>query len=127
MNSCTFVGQMKERPSLKLLDRSDGNNTSIVNFTLEVSRIFRKKNGEEKQQTYCFDFEAWDTGANLIHENFDKGDWISVHASAKTDRAVDRDTGKSFSRVKFRVNEFEIPKWTDANAKESLTGELVTK
>tara|TARA_Y100000310_G_scaffold109637_1_gene108063 strand:- start:64 stop:378 length:315 start_codon:yes stop_codon:yes gene_type:complete len=84
-------------------EKHNGKEAFVTNFSLEVTRVFRKKNGEEREQRYYFDFEAWDIGAKLITENFRKGNWIVVHASATND---------SHGNVKFRVNEFEIPKWT---------------
>ena len=112
MNSCQFVGKFLRKPSLKTYEKSSGGKASVTNFPLEVSRVFRKKNGEEREQVYQFDFEAWDVGAELITQNFDEGDWITVHASAKRESFRDSSTGEYINRVKFRVNEFEIPKWS---------------
>lgn len=103
MNSCQFVGSFTNEPSLTTYEKSNGDEAFVTNFMLEVTRVFRKKNGDKREQVYSFNFEAWDTGAKIISENFKKGDWITVHASAKSD---------SYGKVKFRVNEFEIPKWT---------------
>jgi len=121
MNSGAFVGKFKYDPTLKVYDRPSGGETSVVNFVLEISRIFRKKNGEEREQSYCLDFEAWDIGAKLIAENFHKDDWITIHSSAKVDSYQDKTTGETVNKVRFRVNEFEIPKWTVTE------GELVTQ
>ena len=112
MNSCQFVGRFVKKPALRTYEKTSGGKASVTNFALEVSRVFRKKNGEEREQVYQFDFEAWDIGAELITENFDRGDWITVHASAKKESFRDSETGEYISRVKFRVNEFEIPKWS---------------
>ena len=111
MNSCNFVGKFKYDPTLKVYDKHGGGETAVTNFVLEISRIFRKKNGEEREQSYCLDFEAWDIGAKLIAENFHKDDWITVHSSAKVDKYQDKNTGEMVNRVRFRVSEFEIPKW----------------
>ena len=112
MNSCQFVGRFLGDPELTTYTKSSGETAFVTNFVLEISRIFRKKNGEVREQVYHFDFEAWDIGAKLITDSFGKGDWITIHASAKTDKYKDG--------VKFRVNEFEIPKWTsNDNAKHA--------
>ena len=122
MNSCDFVGQFKYDPTLKTYDNHKGGETSVANFVLEISRIFRKKNGEEREQSYCLDFEAWDVGARLIAENFNKGDWITVHSSAKVDSYLDKNTGEMVNRVRFRVNEFEIPKWNTSTVPIGVGG-----
>mgnify|MGYP001160847902 FL=1 len=114
MNSCDFVGQFKYDPTLKTYHNPRGGETAVANFVLEVSRIYRKKSGEEREQVYCLDFEAWDAGARLIAENFKKSDWITVHSSAKVDNYTDKNTGENVTKVRFRVNEFEIPKWNSA-------------
>tara|TARA_R110002110_G_scaffold234140_18_gene450311 strand:+ start:1239 stop:1607 length:369 start_codon:yes stop_codon:yes gene_type:complete len=115
MNSCDFVGQFKYDPTLKTYSNPRGGETAVLNFVLEVSRIYRKKNGEEREQTYCLDFEAWDAGARLIVESFKKDDWITVHSSAKVDNYTDKNTGENVTKVRFRVNEFEIPKWNTSS------------
>tara|TARA_B110000263_G_C14835036_1_gene297118 strand:- start:18 stop:386 length:369 start_codon:yes stop_codon:yes gene_type:complete len=116
MNSCDFVGRFKYDPTLKVYDKPQGGETAVTNFVLEISRIFRKKNGEEREQTYCLDFEAWDAGARLIATNFHKDDWITVHSSAKVDNYTDKNTGQVVNKVRFRVNEFEIPKWNTSTS-----------
>ena len=63
------------------------------------------------------DFEAWDEGARVISESFNKGDWISVYASAKTDSYIDNNNNK-VTKVKFRVNDFEFVSF---NEKENTT------
>jgi single-strand DNA-binding protein len=119
MNSCDFVGRFKYDPNLRTYDSPNGSQTTVANFVLEISRIFRKRNGEEREQTYCLDFEAWDVGAQLIADNFKKDDWITVHSSAKVDTYKDRETGEIKRNVKFRVNEFEIPKWNSLIKEEA--------
>ena len=104
MNSCQFVGRFKNKPMLISYEKHNGKEAFVTNFSLEVTRVFRKKNGEEREQSHSFDFEAWDIGAKLITDTFEEGDWIAVHTSATND---------SHGNVKFRVNEFEIPKWTN--------------
>ena len=123
MNSCQFVGRFREDPVLNTCENSHGGETSVTNFMLEISRVFRKKNGEQREQVYYFDFEAWDVGAELITEHFKKGDWITVHASAKTDSYQDKKTRKIINKVKFRINEFEIPRWTSNETTELRNSE----
>ena len=117
MNKCHFLGEMVRDPMLRCLNKSNGNTVDCVNFSLLVSRRFKKKSGDHGVQKTFLDFEAWDEGARVISESFNNGDWISVYASAKTDSYLDNNNNK-VTKVKFRVNDFEFVSF---NEKENTT------
>ena len=107
MIKCHFLGEMVRDPMLKCLNKANGDTVDCVNFSLMISRKFRKKGGEQGVQKCYLDFEAWDEGARIISDSFSKGDYISVYASAKTDTYVDKNNSK-VTKVKFRVNDFDF-------------------
>jgi single stranded DNA-binding protein len=112
MNTCTFIGRFTNDPELKSVKTADGDiNTNVVNFRLAITRKFKKGNGELGKQTNFLDFEAWDSGAEVIVKNFRKGDPIIIHASARSDvyefTNQDNET-KRINTVRFRVEKFEF-------------------
>ena len=108
MNKCHFLGKLSDDPRLTNRAKSNGSTVDCVNFSLMVSRKFKKRGGELGTQKCFLNFEAWDEGARIIEESFKKGDWISVYASAKTESYTNKN-GDVVSSVKFRVNDFEFP------------------
>jgi len=101
MNQCTFIGRLTHDPVTKEFE-----NAKVCNFSLAITRKFKKRDGTPSSQTEFLPFEAWDTGGETIQKFFGKGDWIIVYASAKS--RVDKDGVK---RISFRVNQFEFPQW----------------
>jgi single-strand DNA-binding protein len=102
MNNCSFIGRFVRDPEI----RTTSQGKKVVNFSLAISRKFKKNGSKELQEEVSFpDFEAWDSGAELIHKHFVKGDSIAVESSLKTD-TWESEEGKKRSKLKFRVNRF---------------------
>jgi single-strand DNA-binding protein len=104
MNLCLFGGNFVRKPELKKVGTDQ---VSVVNFSIAVNRKFNARSGEQKKEVTYVDCEAWDSGAETIARNCDKGDYIIIYASAKNESWTDND-GKKRSRVKFRVDRFEF-------------------
>lgn len=104
MNKCHFLGRLVGEPELKPL----GDQKRVVKFRIAVDRKY-KRGKETAKETAFLDCEAWDTGADLIHKHFGKGDAIIVHASVKQDEWEDKATGQKRSKLLFRVDQFDFP------------------
>ena len=61
MNKCHFVGKICRPINYKIIDKREGRQVPVINFTLEVCRKFEKKTGEIKEHKSYLDFEAWDS------------------------------------------------------------------
>lgn len=103
MNECCFMGNITHDPELKEV----GSGTKVLNFSIAVSRSYKKNTGETVKEVTYIPLEAWDSGAETIHRHFKKGDPIIVFCSAKTEKWTDKD-GKNRSQIRFRVNKFEF-------------------
>lgn len=102
MQSNIHIGRFTSDPEL----RQTKNGVNYVKFRLAVNRKV-KKEGKLVDQADFFDYEAWDTGAELIARHFKKGHLIIVHCSAKTDE-YEKD-GQRIRNVVFRVDKFDFP------------------
>lgn len=105
MNVCHFMGNITHDPELRQVGEKK---TLVLNFSIAVSRSYKRVTGETVKETNFIPLEAWDSGAETIHRHFKKGDPIIVHCSAKTDKWVDEKTGQNRSAIKFRVDRFEF-------------------
>lgn len=103
MNIVILRGNLTRDPELRTLD-SGGRSTSVVNFTVAVSREFTRANGVKDKVTSFIACEAWDTGAEMISESFRKGDLVMVEGSLKND-SWEKD-GVKHTTMKIRVNNF---------------------
>lgn len=122
MNIVVLKGNLVRDPEVKEI--SFGERTSTVaNFTIAVSRYYKKKNGETEQATEFLDCEAWDTGATSVGKVLKQGDPVLLHGSLKKETWETED-GQKRSRVKVRVANFDkLARFTKSeNTEDSDTG-----
>lgn len=104
MNNVVLKGNLVRDPESREVEVS-GRKTKVVNFTVAVSRFFKKANGERDKDTVFIPCEAWDTGAERIAQILKKGDPVLVEGSLKTE-SWEKD-GQKHSRMKVRVSTFD--------------------
>jgi len=122
MNITLLRGNLARDPELRVVN-TGGKQTSVVNFTVAVSREYTKNSGEKDKITSFINCEAWDSGADMIAESFKKGDLVMIEGSLRND-TWEKD-GVKHSSLKVRVNNFsKITRLTKGN-KQGQTQEPV--
>ena len=117
MNITLLRGNLARDPELRVVN-TNGKQTSVVNFTVAVSRDYVKANGEKDKIASFINCEAWDTGAEMIAESFKKGDLVMIEGSLRND-SWEKD-GVKHSSLKVRVNNFsKITKLSRSNKNET--------
>lgn len=120
MNITMLKGNLARDPELRVIN-SNGKQTSVVNFTVAVSREYTKASGEKDKVTSFINCEAWDTGAEMIGSSFKKGDYVLIEGSLRND-SWEKD-GVKHSSLKVRVNNFskiaKLSKTTKQTAEEA--------
>jgi single-strand DNA-binding protein len=105
MNINILRGNLARDPEVRSVNTNNGKKTtSVVNFTIAVSREYTKASGERDKITTFVPCEAWDTGAEIIGESFKKGDLVMVEGSLRND-SWEKD-GVKHNSLKVRVNNF---------------------
>jgi single-strand DNA-binding protein len=113
MNITLLRGNLARDPELRVVN-TGGKQTSVVNFTVAVSREYTKNSGEKDKITSFINCEAWDSGADMIAESFKKGDLVMIEGSLRND-TWEKD-GVKHSSLKVRVNNFsKITRLTKGN------------
>ena len=102
MNTVILRGNLARDPELRSVGEKG---TSVVNFTVAVSREFTRADGSRDKITSFIPCEAWDSGADTISETFKKGDLVFVEGSLRND-SWEKD-GVKHSTMKVRVSNFE--------------------
>lgn len=117
MNINILRGNLARDPELRSVN-TNGKATSVVNFTIAVSREYTKANGEKDKITTFVSCEAWDSGAEIIGKSFKKGDLVMVEGSLRND-SWEKD-GVKHNSLKVRVNNFsKIAKLSAAKTEEN--------
>ena len=96
MNVCFHSGRFVRDPELKSVG-----DTNVVNFSLAVVGSKNLKTGK----CTFINCEAWDTGAKIICERYQKGDLITLKSEYREDEWEDKEKNKK-RFPKFRVHEF---------------------
>jgi len=123
MNMVVLKGNLARDPELRSVGGGD-KQTSVVNFTVAVSREFTKADGERDKITSFIQCEAWDSGAETIADTLKKGDLVFVEGSLRND-SWEKD-GVKHSTLKVRVNNFaKIIKSTRKKSASSTAEEPV--
>jgi len=122
MNIVILRGNLARDPELRTINGGTDRETSVVNFTVAVSRDFVKSDGTKDKITSFINCEAWDSGAQLIASSFKKGDLVFVEGSIRND-SWEKD-GVKHSTLKVRVNNFskiaKVNKTTQNASTESV-------
>lgn len=103
MNIVMLRGNLAKDPELRWVNSGE-KKTAVVNFTVAVSREFKKANGTQDKVTSFIQCEAWDSGAETIASSLKKGDLVMVEGSLRND-SWEKD-GVKHSTIKVRVNNF---------------------
>lgn len=104
MNNVILKGNLARDPDKREVT-ANGRTTSVVNFTIAVSRFFNKADGTRDKDVTFINCEAWDTGAETIAKYLKKGDPILIKGSLKTENW--EQDGQKRSKTKVRVERFE--------------------
>lgn len=104
MNNVILKGNLTRDPEVREIE-TNGRKTKVANFTLAVSRFFKKANGERDKDTVFISCEAWDTGAESIEKLLHKGDPVLLNGSLKNE-TWEKDGVRQW-RTKVRVSIFD--------------------
>jgi single-strand DNA-binding protein len=118
MNINILRGNLARDPDLRTVN-TNGKSTSVVNFTIAVSREYVKSNGEKDKITTFVPCEAWDSGAEIIGKSFKKGDLVLVEGALRND-SWQKD-GVKHNSLKVRVNNFSKITRLSASEKEEVS------
>lgn len=114
MNIVLLKGNLTRDPELRVVSSGE-KQTSVVSFTVAVSKDFTRANGTKDKIVSYVQCEAWDSGAEVIGSSFRKGDLVMIEGSLRNDN-WEKD-GVKHSTLKVRVNNFS--KVTKIKKKES--------
>jgi single-strand DNA-binding protein len=123
MNLCVLKGNLARDPELRSVT-TGSRETSVVNFTVAVSREYRKSDGSTDKNTTFVNCEAWDSGAEAIASSFNKGDLVMLEGSLRNDN-WEKD-GVKHSSMKVRVSNFGKITKTKVNKQQETKEEAVT-
>ena len=80
----------------------------VANIGIAVSRRYRTRDGEDREETTFVDCEAWGRTAEVMNQYLAKGRPVFVEGRLKLDQWEDRETGKNRSKLRVVVENFQF-------------------
>lgn len=109
INNVTVAGRLTRDPEL----RHTNSGLAICKLGLAVSRFYRGKDGERKEETLFVDVKAWDKQAEFLGNNLRKGRPVYVEGNLESNSWEDKETGQKRSKIEIRARRVQMLDWDD--------------
>jgi len=80
----------------------------VANVGIAVSRRYRTREGEDREETTFVDCEAWGRTAEVMNQYLAKGRPVFVEGRLKLDQWEDRETGKTRTKLRVVIENFQF-------------------
>ena len=87
LNKIMLIGNLGRDPELQVT--SDG--TPVTRFSLAVSRSYKSRNGEAKEETEWFNIAAWRNLAEICEKYLHKGSKVYIEGRITQRKYTDRE------------------------------------
>ena len=109
LNKVLLAGRLTRDPELTYI----ASGTALCKMGLAVSRRYKTRDGEQKEETLFINVTAWDKQAEYLGENLKKGRPVLVEGSLKMDQWEDKTTGQKRTSIEVRAQRVHILDWDD--------------
>ncbi|HNV20231.1 MAG TPA: single-stranded DNA-binding protein [Candidatus Hydrogenedentes bacterium] len=107
LNKVFLAGRLTRDPELRYL--SSG--TPLCRMGLAVSRNYKTKEGERREETLFVDVVAWRGTAEYCGENLKKGRPILVEGMLRSDQWEDKSTGQKRTKIEVQADRIQTLDW----------------
>ena len=112
INKVSLAGRLTRDPELQYLP----NGTPLCKLGLAVSRKYKTKSGEQREETLFINVTAWRGTAEYCGNNMRKGMPILVEGNLTSDEWEDKNTGQKRSKIEVRADRIQGLAWEDRNS-----------
>lgn len=109
VNKVTLVGRLTRDPELRYLPSG----IAVCKMGLAVSRFYKSKDGERREETMFINVEAWDKAAEYIGQNYKKGRPLLVDGRLKANEWEDKSTGQKRTTIEVRAERVQALDWDE--------------
>jgi single-strand DNA-binding protein len=109
LNRVFLAGRLTRDPELRYLNSG----SAVCKMGLAVSRRYRTKEGEQREDTLFVNVETWNKSAEYCGENLKKGRPVMVEGSLKSDEWEDKTTGQKRTAVTVNAVRVHTLDWDD--------------
>ncbi len=109
LNKVFLAGRLTRDPELRYIPSG----TAVCELGLAVSRKYRTKDGEQREETLFINVTCWGKTAEYVGENFHKGRPIIVEGRLKSDEWEDKNTGQKRTKIEITADRVQSLDWED--------------
>lgn len=108
-NMVILAGRLTRDPELRYIPSG----AAVCELGLAVSRRFRTKSGEQREDTLFINVVTWERTAEWCGENLRKGRPIMVEGRLKGDEWEDKNTGQKRTAINVHATRVQTLDWED--------------
>lgn len=109
LNKVLVAGRLTRDPELRYLPSG----TALCKLGLAISRNYRTRDGERKEDTTFINVSVWDKSAEYCGENLRKGRAVIVEGRLQMNEWEDKQTGQKRSTIDIRAERVHQLEWED--------------
>lgn len=102
-NKVFLVGNVGKEPEIKTFD-----NGKIANITLETTKKYRDRSGNQKEETEWHTLVAYAKLADIVERYVHKGSLLHIEGELKTRSWTDKDSGKTNYKTEVVIREMQM-------------------
>jgi len=103
LNKIMLIGHLGRDPEFNVTPEG----TPVAKFSLAVSRTYKSRNGEKKEETEWFNIIAWRQLAETCEKYLHKGSKVYVEGRFSTRKYTDKN-GVERTSIEVTINEMEM-------------------
>jgi len=109
LNQVILAGRLTQDPEL----RYTPSGTALCKLRLAVSRMYKTKEGERREETLFINVTTWDRTAEFCGENLKKGRPILVEGRLRSNDWEDKTSGQKRSMIEVHAQRIQQLDWAD--------------
>lgn len=109
INKVTLAGRLTRDPELSYIQSG----TALCKLGLAVSRKYKTKAGDMREDTLFINVTVWGQSAEWIGEKFKKGEPVLVEGRLMSDQWEDKNSGQKRTSIDVRADRIQALSWSD--------------
>lgn len=109
INKVTLAGRLTRDPELRYTPQG----TALCKLGLAVSRFYKGRDGERKEETVFVDVTAWEKTAEYLGQRLRQGSPVIVEGRLKSDSWEDKATGQRRSKLEVQAVRVQELAWSE--------------
>ena len=111
VNEVFIAGRLTRDPELSYI----ASGQALCKFGVAVSRKFKSKSGEQKEDTAFINVTTWAKTAEYVGEHLHKGDPVLVHGRITQEEWEDKATGQKRNKTGVTADRVQSLSWPDGS------------